>query len=209
MEKTSLLTFRKASTVPPGGYKYLDPNNEFLIVGSTLQDLINRVVVYRKANNFDVEPDLPAIIEDWICQRIPQELTSAYSKNTAPTLTNATSATVSGATQFLLKQFRLNGRKKINLEDAKKRAAICRKCPDNTKTVACASCQGLTPWIRGWIKGPIEVEEGLHICKNCALFNIAQIYVPIEVFARFTSDAMLENHPDRCWKVKELKNAKR
>jgi len=205
MTNEKLLKFRRPNVVPPGGYKYLDPNKNHKIIGSTKNDLIEKVVKYRRANEFEIEPNLPDIIEDWICRRIPIELTTAYNKHDAPVVTNATSATITGVTRHMLGIYRKNGRKRVTNKKALSRADICRKCPDNKDSVACASCQGLVSWIHGWISGTDQIEKGLKVCKPCAVMNVAQVYMTTDVLKACNSQERLDNHWKGCWKTKELK----
>jgi len=162
------------------------------------------VLKYRSGNDFEIEDNLADIIEDWICHQIPESFTSAYDKSTGPVITNSSAATVTGVTRLLLGLFRKNGRVKVSKELAKARADICRVCPQNKKDAACLSCQGLAHWVRGWVKGPAENEEKLFVCRACAIMNIAQIYVPINVIKPLMNEVMMESHDPDCWKVKEL-----
>jgi len=159
---------------------------------------------YRKANEFEIEQDLAAIIEDWICQRLPVDQTSAYEKNNSPVVTNATSATILGITSHLLNLFKLNGRIQVSDEVSKERADICRKCPQNRSSIACASCQGILPWIHTRVRSTPANENRLYVCAASAIMNVAQIYITLDVIQKTMTDLQYKTHDENCWKIKEL-----
>ena len=198
MEKKSYLKFRRPNSVPSGGYAYVDPNNKHRIVEGTFQSLVTHVRRYRKANDFKIEDNLAEIIEDWICQRIPVDQTSAYEPNRDPVVTNATSATIVAITSHLLLLFKKNGRIQVSPEIAKERADTCRACPKNVSSIACASCQGITSWVHTRIKGSEENEHRLYICSPSAIMNIAQIYVPLEVIKQTMTTEQINTHDKNC-----------
>lgn len=59
------------STVPPGGFRYIQPETGRLLSAPNWQQLRSNVAEHRRANNLPIGTDFDAEIQDWICKHIP------------------------------------------------------------------------------------------------------------------------------------------
>lgn len=202
MSEKKLLKFKNKKVVPPGGYKYEIPDSDAVIEGATLNDLITRVTKYLAANEQRMPYNLPDIIEDWICQRIPPDMTDTEHlakrhKDRALSL-----SAVQEATRLALHEWRAQGRHCVSWVEAVGRAGICKACDFNTSSTACFSCIGLKPWVKQWLGRATPLDGDLHVCRVSAIMNIAQVHLLARVFADISHGNILEKHPLSCWKRK-------
>lgn len=58
------------SVVPPGGFRYVQPESQKLISAPNFNQLRSDVIRHRKANTYPIGTDLDAELQDWICRRI-------------------------------------------------------------------------------------------------------------------------------------------
>lgn len=195
------LTFRNRMIVPPGGYRYVDPEDNFEHVASSLDALVEMATRHRRANKIDVPDDFAAIVEDWICQKIPMTMTSAYQKARKVAEFSLTTQTIQGVTGACLRTWRMNGRRCASGRIAQDRADTCEACDHNTRRAACASCQGLTAWVKQWLGRTVINNNMMYVCDITAVMNSAMVHMPNRVVRQLTPESLRTRHPATCWKV--------
>jgi hypothetical protein len=68
------------STVPPGGFRYIQPETEKLISASNWNALKANVAQHRKANGLPIGTDFEAELQDWLCRRLPDAGMHCYER---------------------------------------------------------------------------------------------------------------------------------
>ena len=201
-----LLKFRKRNVTPPGGYAFQDPDSEHVIVAGTFDQLVQQVKQHRKANDFEVPDNISDIIEDWICQRIPLDMTSAWNSGRDPLAGKRmlSSTVITKATTDYLHYWRRIGRKFVPVSIANNRGLICSECKSNTNHTACMSCQGTIRWAKDWIRRDTVHDKTLYVCNKCAVLNVVQVHMTTDVIKGLTKETQLAKYPDTCWKKRLL-----
>jgi hypothetical protein len=207
-----LRRFKNKAVVPPGGYAYKDPDDGYVSQAATLDQLCMMVSRHRSANGMEVPVNLPEIVEDWICNQIPDSLcTGADAVVRTVSGRTITMTAAQASTTQILHQWRKHNRRTVSKDELARRARICSECKNNTSRSACLSCQGLNTWVKQWVGG-CPMEKQLFVCASNAAMNIAQVHVPLDALKEITSDSVLNVSPPNCWKHamrKEKKDAKR
>jgi hypothetical protein len=72
------------STVPPGGFRYVQPESGKLISAPSWHGLKSNVAAHRKANTYPIGTDFDAELQDWICRRIPDAGMHCYEQGRTP-----------------------------------------------------------------------------------------------------------------------------
>lgn len=73
--------------VPPGGFRYIQPESGKLISGSSWQQLRQNVIEHRRANKYPIGTDLDAELQDWLCGRIADAGMHCYEQGRQPVKT--------------------------------------------------------------------------------------------------------------------------
>jgi hypothetical protein len=203
---SELLEFKHKAVVPPGGYRYVDPDTKFEFAAhATLLALCVSVSKHRAANDLEVPPNLPAIVEDWICRHIPIEMTSAHKKAAIVGHRGPFSATaVRQITQTMLRQWRRAGRKTTSIQEAAKRADVCIDCVQNTQKTGCQSCNGERNWVQSFLGRKGTRDAKLYVCAVDATMNLASIHMPPGVIQGSIPLQVATRFPESCWKRKLL-----
>ena len=131
-----MLKLRKKHVVPPGGYRYYDPDLKMKVEKNTLQQLIEEITRLRGLNALEIPDNLADIIENWICEQVPDNFVIG-DLTKKPKLGYVPVATVRVATEKFLTKWRATGRKVCSQQEAVRRAAICVQCQENNTNSSC------------------------------------------------------------------------
>ncbi len=183
---------------PPGGWVYNDPLIPgALIVGSSFDELVERVVHRRHVNNARTVGAEYEIMEQ-ICGRM----------------------TTAQRTRFAVQESQLSRTYKQRLralralihpdyvtpERAQERAEICRVCPAKTKnTNPITAAEDKLAVAKIHSDGRlVEGEEDLFNCSVCTCPNAATVHIDVEQAVVGYDEKMWESTPNTCWKMTEL-----
>ncbi len=194
-----MLKFKDPRITPPGGYIYQDPDTEQKFGACYLKDLVEKVRVHRASNELEVPPNLPAIIEDYICKRIPPSMTTEPAREQDFRERRLTLETVRRGTQIAMKAWKRTG-KTVSKKEAKRRAQVCLKCIFNTDSTACASCHGLKTGVRDTMGVKTDDDKALKVCMVSAIMNVSHIHMTEKTLKAFTAPSIIDKHPESCWK---------
>jgi hypothetical protein len=196
----TMLKLRKKHVTPPGGYRYHDPDLNMNFSANTLATLVSNVATTRKINSKETIPNLAEIIEDSICQVIPQSF--VLGEKDMKQRQYMPLSVVKIATETFLTDWRISGRQYASREETNNRAEICTKCPENRVNKACLGCRGLTPWVKNWTQRSTGLDDDLLICNCTAVMNVAAIHPDKSYIVSCTTKQQLGNMPDTCWRKK-------
>lgn len=68
------------STVPPGGFRYVQPESGKYLSASSFTGLKSNVQQHRRANGYPIGTDFDAELQDWLCRRIPDAGMHCYER---------------------------------------------------------------------------------------------------------------------------------
>ena len=192
------------NVVPPGGWRYVQPETSSKLQAPNYQDLRSKVREHRLSNSLAVE-GIDDQIHAYMCaQQDPGSRVCTPTPPTKSAQTPKASLTVSDALAFLstVGAFFKSGGKLVEQEQADTRASVCVSCPLNTKVAGCRPCVGLARKVfdlLGARKTPHD--SNLQQCGVCGCVLAAKVWLPIETVHAVTPDT--SQFPDHCWIVQE------
>lgn len=68
------------NTVPPGGFRYIQPESGKHFSASSFRAMANNVLAHRRANGFPIGTDFEAELQDWLCRKIPDAGMHCYER---------------------------------------------------------------------------------------------------------------------------------
>lgn len=196
------------TNTPPGGWRYKVPETGQDFSEPSLDSLIQKLLHHYKANGYTPPADLPILIEDFVCNRIPDYCTGnepikprfiAGMAHTFHMVVQGTRTLISWAGQ---------GFQKVSIERSEVRAEICVSCPNNQEPEGCTACninglRDLTDKIAG--KQTTKYDGALKACKVCSCQLKAKTRLPIEALWPHMSGEQKAALPERCWLIQEAK----
>jgi hypothetical protein len=184
------------SVMPPGGWRYIQPETGFEFSASTLRVVVQKVTEHRKANGLPVG-DPRSEIEDFVCAQLP-----AGSDNCTHVLDGdyalKTHFTMDDVKRFIQAAVNaLGSRGLADQETAEARAKTCAACPLNTSVSGCWRCKGLADWLFKLIGARTTAHDSrLNQCGVCGCSLKAKIWLPQDV-AQDVSKGY--KFPSWCW----------
>lgn len=198
----------RRNTVPPGGWRYLQPETKIWIHGGHFDNLVANVVAHRNANHLPVGSDVAGEVEHQLCEPLGPEWCN--NSRPKPSLLGVTFAALIQGTKTLV-DWALSGGIQVAPEETERRAVICTSCEYNLGSQGCIGCntQAITDLVASFaIKEPIPHEQSLKYCKICSCKLSLKVRVPLEILHRHTPDEQQQALPSFCWvKKPELKAA--
>lgn len=162
------------------GWFYPVEATKCVFVSVGWRSLVDDVRSHLKGNGLPVDPNLSLAMQDWWCKEVSAE---NCSEPPTPGLRDLTA----WAERFLrtAKDYVFKGGQKVPQEEAERRAAICAKCPLNSKDGSfCATC-----FLRGMTASAVAMTTGwtssrdseLHYCKNCGCKLALKIHLERDI----------------------------
>jgi hypothetical protein len=199
--------------MPPGGFKYLEPTTKRWIpkdgYDTNVDATISKVQAFLKSNSLPVPPNLRALIEDQICERLSGNLSWCNNGNIASTEEINASRRGWAFSFEHVKTFTatmidwwVNGGERVSDEIISERAKVCSGCPNNTHPPGCTSCssgviRGIVARIVGGHSHPMDVN--LRACAICGCDLRAKVRIPQDTLTRNMPKEKLAVLPPFCW----------
>ncbi len=184
--------------VPPhGGWRYIQPETGFTIVGQHQYELFKKITQHRIANNLPVG-DVQADFEDFACAAQPIGSTWCSPVLEDDDINLKRHFTVDDMMKFVNSVLSmLTGKKLVEHEVAEKRAEICASCPLNTRITGCWSCIGLAEKIYNIIgTKSTSRDSALSQCGVCGCSLKAKVWLPLDVAKKSVEGLKF---PSFCW----------
>jgi hypothetical protein len=192
-----MATLKGFRDIPPGGWRYVQPETAVWFRADTFDELRERVKVHREYKGISIET-LDLDIQRQLCLRLgPEFCTPEPGEDYRPVKDLSASLTTSMAVSFgkFLMAHIAAGGEMVSKEEAERRAAICRGCPFNTPAALC-SCSAAYKAIELAVPKDRKV-EGVSVCSACGCSLQLKVNVPIDVIAKsLPPDTVL---PPWCW----------
>lgn len=207
-----MLKINNTSLVPPGGWKYTDPDTGAQFSRTTYMSMVGVIHKHRAGNQL---PQLSeARIQQVLCRSAypgvcsgEDEVVEEPEAEKYPVLPTISGDDVVRGTKViwnLIKAKFKGGDSLVSPEEAERRARICSDCPKNVEhdKENCKACIArLATLAKKIVSGGITtVDENLKTCSVCHCSNKAQVWVPYEHLKKGMTPAMESEWPDVCWK---------
>lgn len=193
----AMLRDRRHVNVPPGGWRYVQPETGVWFNSDTFEDLVSAVSRHREYKGLPRD-DIPGDVEHQICTSLgPDWCFPEFGEDHRPVrdrTAELTTAMVLGLSKALA-VFILKGAVFVDAAEAEARAKTCRGCPFNKPASACA-CAKAYDVIESLIPQDRRL-AGISVCMACGCSLQAKANLPLEVIkAVLPADMVL---PSWCW----------
>lgn len=187
----------RTKITPPGGYTYTQEETNVTMNANSWEGLLDQVAKHRRSNNLPVPFNLSDIVAKQLCERQPEACVKREIKH------NPNSKLDLNVALRFTRTLMSAGLKRVDQQEADRRAEICASCPDNIEPQGCTPCRASV------IKRVINLTVGdrqttydseLKSCKYCGCFNKAQVWFPLESLQKTITDAENQALPEHCWK---------
>jgi hypothetical protein len=182
-----MMTFRRPQYAPPGGVYFYDvPETKRHFQRLNMLDLEREVVAHLVASGIKVPINLRAVIEHYMCERLPEGLCDGSGSAALRHLRQPNYFEVLNALPA-----QLGGGKFVDARTAESRATTCRTCPFNNLSL-CTSCNDLQQQTTRYVGGR-EVMQ-LRYMGVCA-----GLRVPTYGLVWIAQPKAVEGLPAECW----------
>lgn len=193
--------FKYKMYVPPGGrWFYEVPETKYSVVSvDSMTDLLNQITRHYSANKLAAPANLEALVQDYMCRHLPAGFCEGEIDLTKRRFAPLTFFTLVQFTQALVHRI-TKADFFVSQPEAERRAAICLRCPENSKDV-CTTCNGLRALAAGMIGNAkaTSVDSKLEACAVCGCLLRAKLHVNREYIKE--SAKRLKEYPPYCWMV--------
>lgn len=205
--------------VPPGGYKYTDPDTGFQTSGLDYRQVIQRAAKHRQANHLPVPEDFEArVLTVWCKQWGPSWCRMETPKAPAAPAgffkglrRSIESSRVFRGTAALAKL--LSKANLVSPEVMAARGEVCRACPMRGASAACVGCSAVGKTLHRLIgKDRVAAAEeavttkdsrGLTACEGCGCYLPGKVWLSAKANQDLTPPAIRAKLPASCWVNKE------
>lgn len=199
-----LLRFKLRNQLPPGGVIfYKVPETGVSFTGNSIDEVVAQVVNHL-ADNQKVPPEnLPALIEDYVCQNVDSSFCLSDTGAAPQRIKSLTIWQVFEFTRLLFTKLVWNPSDFfVDPGTANKRAEICAGCPLNRAGI-CTACSGIKQRFASMMaRRTTRNDSKLHVCTACGCWLPAKVHI-----ANKYLDQVEQKHlelPAHCWRTKEL-----
>jgi hypothetical protein len=213
-----MLLLRQTNLRPNKGWAALQPETGVVLKGHSWPHLQNVIQTYRKANDLETEPNFERQVHGQVCEALPADEQclrcrfegdgGATPRHLRPwrTRTGALKAWAIAAAKTI--EAKLTGSNPVTVpaEEARQRAAVCLKCPENLPVANCFGCGELGRLYTGLVEGirPTDLDSRLETCDICGCSNRVQTHFSSELLdsVRGAQGIPEQSYPEWCWKRK-------
>lgn len=185
------------TVMPPGGWRYIQPETKFEFSASTLRAVVRSVAEHRRSNHLPAG-DPEADIQNFVCASLPKGSGNCVHELDGEDYALKTHFTMEDVKRFIQAAISAIGsRGLVEQPEAERRAAVCAACPLNTTVGGCWRCKGLADWLFRLIGARNTAHAGrLNQCGVCGCSIKAKIWLPLDV-AQGVSEGY--KFPSWCW----------
>ena len=207
---------KKQMGTPPGGWEEREPITGLPATGDSFSGLADDERRLLRLNGKPIPVDLEAQIEARFCEKLPD----AWVYDDTPGVRQLPvrhkvmllRSSVDQKTSRILKAWRDLGRKKLDVKEAERRAAICVKCEAN-RPIGCLTCDGTYQRLQSEMGNDLKttLDKRLAVCAVDQVFNKVQVWLSGDLMRRLLPSVgriKVERYPETCWKLEILTPAK-
>lgn len=192
---------RSYRDVPPGGWRYTQPETGVSFSSDNYDDLIRQIRPHREYKGLpvesvelDVQRQLCLALTESQCKPEPDEVYRPVTDLTAR-LTTGMALSLGKAVVAALAEVATGKLPFATKEEAAARAATCRGCPFNKPASLC-SCSPVYKAIEATIPKD-RMQAGISVCMACGCSLQAKVNLPLKVVKAGNSSEVV--FPPWCW----------
>jgi hypothetical protein len=192
------LALLKTNSVPPDGFRYVFPDDGFVVHAWSYDAWVQVARDHLIANNLSIPEDLQAQMEEQLCQTQEPGWCS-YDDPNRPRVSTILSwgDVLSALTTFA--RWIAGGCQYVSQDEANRRALICSRCYMNTFIGGCSNCEAAVAKVTG--KVSTKYDFALKACAVCKCVLRAKVHFPLDTLAQ-ESENLQELYPPFCWNKK-------
>ncbi len=199
-----MATYKLFPYVPPGGWRYVQPDTAQRFESDTFEDLVRQVTTHRNYKGLDVT-DVGRDIQRQLCLSLSTEhCTPEPGESYAPVrdltseLTTSKAVSLSKAVVGALAKVATGESPLVDRETAEARAQVCRGCPFNKSAKLC-SCSAVYLSIEAAVPKDRR-PAGVSVCMACGCSLVAKVNLSQEVIEGSLPEGL--TLPPWCWQRK-------
>lgn len=196
-------TLKIENTAPPGSWRYMQPETRLWFTNyTTAEDTAWAIVQHRHYKQLPRATYVEALADMYhqLCERLGPAYCNGIEEGVKDLSQNLDAEQAMAFTGAAL-QFVASGAKLENIEEASRRAEICRGCHLNMPVSTCVGCSALKRWVESILPNDRKFSD-LGICARCGCGLKAKVNCPPDVVKASDNGRNLK-YPDYCW-VKQL-----
>jgi hypothetical protein len=195
--------FINKQVCPPGGFVHVELPSGVEFRHIVFEEILKRVRLFRIANGIPLPPGWQEEVEDAMCARYEPSIWQYVIETPR---TGKRSIRIGDVANFVrvVRAWMSEGRQFVPQEEAERRAAICRACPERGDIEGCTPCMKLLETVTGLLGGrATKYDAELKGCSVCSCSNQVQVHIPLDVLQKgITPDMQFPKQV--CWKAPTL-----
>lgn len=199
---TTLLLNDTWGPCPPGGFRYVDPEDGFLAHAWAYVDWVNVQMAHLQANQRSIPPNLGELMQTQLCQSLqPGWCKYDDPSRPRPSTVMGWNDVLAGVKTF--SRWMAAGAKYVPQAEADRRASVCAKCYLNVNIEGCSGCQAAVQEV---VRDKhSKFDNSLRACAVCKCFLKAKVHFPMDILDT-EADKVQEMYPGFCWLNKASEN---
>lgn len=201
---TKMLSLVDPTTVPPGGFRYLQAETKATLSAPSLPELLVKVRDHRLANNLPIPLEWKQEVEHRLCEEMPPAICRHLAGTRDIPLAAAhrplsIAEAISGAK--VLGAWLFRGFTKIPQEEADARSRTCAACPFNQPGEGCTTCASNA--MREAVESVLGrartiAHDALNVCNVCGCSLKIAVWCPVDLIKQHQPAGAGEK-PEWCW----------
>jgi hypothetical protein len=203
-----MLSLIDPSTVPPGGFRYLQKETKTTLSGPSLPELLMKVRDHRLANNLPISLEWKQQVEHDMCEEMPPNVCRhVFGVRDVPLPPAHRPLSIAEVLSGIktLGAWMFQGFTKISQEEADARSRICAACPHNQEAEGCTVCasNAMREAVESVIgRARTVAHDSLKTCGVCGCQLKLAVWTPIELILKHAPLETSKLAPEWCWKIK-------
>lgn len=180
---------------PPDGYRYVFPDDGYVVHAWTYVDWVQFARNHLSANGQSIPPTLESDMQQQLCLTLPPGWCLYDDDNRPrPNVSLEWGDVVQGLKTF--SRWIAQGCQFVTQSEAERRAAVCSRCYLNVNVQGCSACSKAVEEVIGRKK--TKLDSALRSCAVCKCFLRAKVHFPMETLDT-QKEKVQQLYPDHCW----------
>ena len=187
---------------PPDGYRYVFPDDGYLVHAWTYVDWVQAAKNHLTANNQPIPGTLEQDMQQQLCLTLPPGFCLYDDDNRPrPNMSLEWGDVTAGLATFA--RWIAGGCQYVDQNEAERRAQVCSRCYLNVNVQGCSGCQkAVAEVVRD---KQTTLDATLRTCAVCKCFLRAKVHFPISTLDT-DSEKVQQMYPEFCWLNKAGEN---